>query len=113
MADLVQKLRVRKGQRSIVDRRLTEIDSSMADLEAGGDMDKVKLYSLKRGLEEKMSASKRLDEEIVLLTTNDEEVVKELEEADGYSRSMYERSAIRFVRRTQFSGFPRAEKLKT
>ena len=98
MAELDKKTLVRKGQRLIAQKRLTEADGTAG----GAEPDQVRLAQLKLGIQEKLQSLQRLDEEILALTKNEGDVTKEIEEADECMQQIYDK----LVRIDAFVGKP-------
>ena len=109
---MAKKEIVRRGQRGVVNKRLGEVDASLADVESGGEPDQAKLARLKLALEEKMAVLKRLDEEIIALTQDEEAVITAIEEADDYCQSVYERLVKLDSCLTQHGGSMRSSQAK-
>ena len=81
---LPRKKRIRAGHRASATRLLNQIDAILADTHPDGD----RLALLKLSLKEKLETLKLLDSEIVELTP-EEELVREIEQADGYKENVY------------------------
>ena len=88
--DLKRKLVVRKGQRSVTDKRLLEADTLLTGMVDVGEPEKVKLAQLKLALEEKLGILRRLDEEILALIEDETDVLANIEEADALTQRIYE-----------------------
>ena len=88
--DLKRKLVVRKGQRSVTDKRLIEADTLLTGMVDVGEPEKVKLAQLKLALEEKLGILRRLDEEILALIEDEADVLADIEEADALTHRKYE-----------------------
>ena len=81
---LPRKKKIRAGHRASATRLLNQIDAILAEREPDGD----KLALLKLSLKEKLETLKLLDSEIVELTP-EEELVREIEQADEYKENVY------------------------
>ena len=53
-AELSKKATVRRGQRNVVEKRLKDVEDTLAVVATGGEPDRVSLAQLKLGLEEKL-----------------------------------------------------------
>ena len=91
MAELDKKTLVRKGQRLIAQKRLTEVDEVLDGTAGGAEPDQVRLAQLKLGIQEKLQSLRRLDEEILALTENEADVMREIEEADECMQQIYDK----------------------
>ena len=83
--ELVRKRRIRAGHRASATRILNQVDTTLT--ESAIDIDK--LAQMKLSLAEKLDTLKLLDGEIVELTEEDD-LVNEIEQADGYKESVYQ-----------------------
>ena len=87
---LTHKKRVRGGHKGSATKMVTEVDDLLSALEAHDPADvSTRLTQLKRSLLEKLDAVKHLDDEIVALTEGEEDLVREIEEADTFKASIY------------------------
>ena len=89
-AELRKKTIVRRGQRNVVEKRLKEVEDSLAVVATGGEPDRVAVAQLKLGLEKKLQTLKHLDEEVLALIDDETEVVADIEEADTYTQRIYQ-----------------------
>lgn len=102
MAELDKKTLVRKGQRLIAQKRLTEVDEVLDGTAGGAEPNQVRLAQLELGIQEKLQSLRRLDEEILALTENEADVMREIEEADECIQQIYDK----LVRIGAFVGNP-------
>ena len=73
-----------------MEKRLKDVENSLAVVATGGEPDRVSLAQLKLGLEEKLQTSKHLDEEVLALMDDEAEVLADMEEADTYTQRIYQ-----------------------
>uniref|UniRef100_A0A1X7TCC6 DUF1758 domain-containing protein n=1 Tax=Amphimedon queenslandica TaxID=400682 RepID=A0A1X7TCC6_AMPQE len=78
MADLEKKAKIRKGYRNLLTRRVKEGDELLKGMEESGDIDHVKLGQIKLSVGEKLTALKKVDEEIIELIDDGEAIVPTL-----------------------------------
>ncbi|XP_011408774.2 PREDICTED: uncharacterized protein LOC105315733, partial [Amphimedon queenslandica] len=90
MADLEKKAKIRKGYRNLLTRRVKEGDELLKGMEESGDIDHVKLGQIKLSVGEKLTALKKVDEEIIELIDDGEAIVREIDEADRFNETVYE-----------------------
>ena len=75
MAELAIKKVIHRGQRVMTKKRLEEVDVILTPVDGGAVPDPVKLSQLSFGLGEKLDYLRKLDEEILTLTDDEEEVM--------------------------------------
>ena len=91
MAELAKKKVIRRGQRVMTKKRLEEVDVILTAVDGGAVPDPVKLSQLRLGLGEKLDYLRKLDEEILTLTDDEEEVMQGIEEADKFMQEIYDK----------------------
>ena len=75
MAAELRKVIVMRGQWNVVEKRLKDVEDSLAVVATGGEPDRVVLAQLKLGLEEKLQTLKHLDAEVLALMDDEAEVL--------------------------------------
>lgn len=87
MSAQARKTRIRGGHRSVVTKRLGEVEAVLG----GGDRpDPIKLGQLKLILLEKLEVLRQLDKDIVDEIEDETALVKEIDEADMFNQRIYE-----------------------
>ena len=88
---LVKKRRIRAGHRGVVTKRLDEVRGILEPGEEGPrDVDSTKLAQLRLALSEKLETLKNLDSEILDLLESEEDIGREIEQADVFNQRVYE-----------------------
>ncbi|XP_011408081.1 PREDICTED: uncharacterized protein LOC105315219 [Amphimedon queenslandica] len=87
---LTHKRRVRGGHRGSVKKMVSELEEFLASIEERDSLTvSARLNQLKRSMEEKLETITILDAEILALIEEEDELAREIEEADAFKASMY------------------------
>ena len=94
MAEILRKkVSVRRCYREVLSKRLSEAKIVLETIETSEAVDAVKLGQLRLSINEKLTAIKKLDDEIVELRQDVEEIVKDITETDEFNEKVYEHLA--------------------
>ena len=87
MDGLNRKRRIRAGHRGVATKRIHELEGLLT----GGDRpDPQRLAQLKLSLQEKHSALRQLDNEILELIEGEADITKDIDESDSFNQTIYE-----------------------
>ena len=88
MEGLVKKKRIRAGHRSVVTKRIGEVERLLAATEDGERV--VRLAQLQLTLKEKLEILKQLDNEVLDFLETEEDISAEIEASDNYNQGVYQ-----------------------
>jgi hypothetical protein len=91
---LRKKVSKRRGYREVLLKRLTEADTVLREIETSRERaDPVKMGQLKLSISEKLEILKRLDDDIIDLTENEDDIIKDISDTDEFNENAYQKLA--------------------